>query len=305
MILLCYWEMSFYAFGCHGIVNITVAMSLWKSVDGLTSTSVPHERRCDGFLCRSTNCSTLPNMEWFQVAPALPQSSTSQRKTCYVVWFSKKRQKRRAGLIRKCWSPALLSLTSEYLIIYSASVSKPPKSFFFLKVQEKRCCVPRECCRSRMLLNWELGYLYCKEVLRTLTLSRFSVYSTFFLFVFFLIEMWLQPCRLAWWSVVWTFAALIKVTMLEQCSLPDWFVNSRAHLWPRISFVMIRHLTATELYTSAGISATADDGFLFVRHWKVLQKAAATKSLHPFHKPTPTFVVYSWNVFAVTCISCG
>lgn len=219
--------------------------------------------------------------------------SPKKDKSAELAWFAN------AGRQLFCPWPQNISL---FTLLQSASHQN---LFFFLKVQEKWCCVPRECCRSRMLLNWELGYLYCKEVLRTLTLSRFSVYSTFFLFVFFLIEMWLQPCRLAWWSVVWTFAALIKVTMLEQCSLPDWFVNSRAQLWPRISFVMIRHLTATELYTSAGISATADDGFLFVRHWKVLQKAAATKSLHPFHKPMPTFVVYSWNVFAVTCISCG
>lgn len=38
------------------------------------------------------------------------------------------------------------------------------------------------------------------------------------------------------------------------------------------------------LRTSAGICATADDEFLFVRRRKVLQKAAATKRPHRFHR---------------------
>lgn len=116
------------------------------------------------------------------------------------------------------------------------------------------------------------------------------------LFVCFLIEIWLQPCRLARWSVVWTFAALIKA-MLVQPSVPGWFVNSGVHLWPGVSFVDVvptSHCYRT-LCPSAGISATAEDEFLFVCRWRVLQKAAATKRPHRFHKPMPTFVASHWH----------
>lgn len=110
----------------------------------------------------------------------------------------------------------------------------------------------------------------------------------------------MSPCMIKCCMVICCFD---KIAMLERCSVPDWFVNSRAHLRPRIPFVMSRHLTATEL--SAGISARADDEFLFVRRWKVLQKAAATKSPHRFHEPMPTFVVYRWNSLLLPTSAAG
>lgn len=144
MILLCYWEMSFYAFGCHGVVNITVAMSLGGAVH--------HRRRRDGFLCRSKNCSALSNVEWFQLGPALPLHSCIQDKSEEDVFCGL--SLRFSDLILNCWwSPALLSWTPKYLSIYSVSVSKPPKPRW-----ESHVACPMNAALSRLLSNWEFGW---------------------------------------------------------------------------------------------------------------------------------------------------
>lgn len=171
--------------------------------------------------------------------------------------------------------------------------------------------------RSRMLSSWEFArrvtshfgfqpwslalshYLY-ENKRSALHINALQFLCTL-LFLTFFIDIWLQPCHLARWSVVWTFVALVKVAMLGQSRVPDWFVTSGAHLWPWIFFCNEppSHCCRT-LCTSAGISATAVDEFLFFRRWKVLQKAAATKSPHRF-----TNRCQPLRFFAITCICCG
>lgn len=91
MILLCYWEMSFYAFGCHGIVNITVAMSLGGALmvspqrlfiaGDAVMVSCAEVRIVQH--CQTWNGSSLVLLCLNPVA-----FRTSQRKTCFVGWVS-------------------------------------------------------------------------------------------------------------------------------------------------------------------------------------------------------------------------
>lgn len=70
-----------------------------------------------------------------------------------------------------------------------------------------------------------------------------------------------------------------------QCPVPGWCVNSQAHLWPRFSFVMSRHFTATGITAPLlGFAQEQTMNFSLFAVERFFKRQLPPKSPHRFHR---------------------
>lgn len=175
------------------------------------------------------------------------------------------------------------SWTSKDLSIDAASVSKLPKSFLFFlfsKVQEKPCCVPHECCTAEFgwfgrCLPSQFGFqLWLAGVFsRALwKLKRRSAHKRSPVSLF-----WAHVVVFFHWNMTWAVSPCLMQSCVDICCF-DKSLHVGATWCPRLVSKQRRApLTAAflcneptsccpaTLFTSDGISATADNEFLSVR----------------------------------------
>lgn len=83
-----------------------------------------------------------------------------------------------------------------------------------------------------------------------------------------------------------------------QCSVPGWCVNCRAHLWPRFSFGMSRHFTATGISAPLlGFAQQQTMNFSLFAVERFFKRQLPPKVLTVFTERCHTFGVCLWNLF--------